>query len=192
MLKPSKSPLPYIAIIIATVATTSFAELESKLDSLKQNYERAIARATAPITQTYVAELKKLKEAYLESGRNEDAVEAQRLIDAATGSTEAPLPTTLSEMTEAEFLRWLETVSIVETEGPFLITFSVRDGAVSSQRKDSAEPREHETASISLGSLLVPFTSTNATIQVADDLTAAKVTYSAGGIYLAKVVPRSQ
>jgi len=64
--------------------------LPPKLTSLKAGYESALARATLPITQTYIQELQKLKTEYTRAGNLEAALATDKLLKQFTPSEDRP------------------------------------------------------------------------------------------------------
>lgn len=168
--------------------------LPEKLQTLRKNYDAAVLRATAPLTKSYLQELQRLKLDYTRAGDLTAALAADALIKAASDPA-AALPATaagdavLSAMNIEQFKMWLSTVVIREVSG-FKNTFTY-DGKEFSSTKDGAAPRAHQNVTISVGKIFVPFTSTNATIQIDSSRTKAEVSYSTGQKIEAKIEPKS-
>ena len=184
-----KMPLSLLSLFLlvspATGEEGTPSALPPQLETLKANYEAAVARATTPLTDTYLRELDKLKAEYTKAGNLEAALEVDKILQ----SLKSPSPAgkadfqglTLSQMSLDQFKAWLGTVTIVERDSPYLNRYRFVDGQIVSTRGDSDKEREHENASVAVGKLFVPFTSTNATITFNESLTKAEISYSTGG-----------
>lgn len=181
-------------LLVAQISSAQTASpLPEKLQSLKKNYDAAVVRATAPLTKTYLQDLQKLKLEYTRAGNLSAALAADALIKAASDpATASPLAATgdaaLSTMNLEQFKAWLATVVIRETSG-FKNAFTF-DGKDVLSTKDGAAPRAHQNVAISVGRIFVPFTSTNATIQVDSSRSKAEVSYSTGQKIEAKIEPK--
>lgn len=157
--------------------------LPEKLKSLKSNYEAAVARATAPLTKSYLQELQRLKLDYTRAGNLQAALAADALIKAASDPASA-LPVAnaadvaLASMNVEQFKGWLSTVVIREVSG-FKNQFTY-DGRQFVSTKAGSAPRVHDNVLISVGKIFVPFTSTNATILIDPSRSKAEITYSTG------------
>ena len=186
---------PIAALLLVTQVSwaQTASPLPEKLQSLKKNYDAAVVRATAPLTRSYLQELQRLKLEYTRAGNLSAALTADALIKAASDSAAVPMTAAgdavLSAMNLEQFKVWLSTVVIRELSG-FKNTFTF-DGKDVSSAKDGAAPRVHQNVSITVGKIFVPFTSTNATIQINSSRTRAEVSYSTGEKIDAKIEPRS-
>lgn len=160
--------------------------MPDKLAALKLSYDAAMIRATAPITQTYVQELQKLKTEYTKAGN----LEAALAVDAILKETMAATPGSaaqaasgpsfagkkLSKMTIEEFKAWLTTVSIVEGAGQKTV-FQYDGTAFTSVQGPSFAPRTHKGVEIELGKIVVPFSTDICVIRIAESLKSAEVRY---------------
>ena len=170
------------------------ADLHPKLQSLKTNYDSAIARATAPLTETYLKELDRLKIEFTKSGEIKAALEVDSILKSIRSPRE-PGDTdfdglTLSKMSLNQFKAWISTVTISEVESPYNNHYEFIGERMISTRGGTTEKREHENASVAVGKLFVPFTSTNATITIDESLTKAEISYSTGGRYEGRITKR--
>ncbi|OAI56390.1 hypothetical protein AYO49_00895 [Verrucomicrobiaceae bacterium SCGC AG-212-N21] len=81
------------------VPSLLFAVSTPELDKLTEDYQKAVARAVSPITQSYEAELKKLQERYTKAGNLDAALEVRKVIDqvavksVVTAAASSPKPT---------------------------------------------------------------------------------------------------
>lgn len=163
---------------------------------LQDNYDAAIARATAPITATYVKELEKLKADYTRAGDLKSALAADELIkealaavkESSGGGDGTGVP--LAEMTERQFKRWLSKVVIAEVDSPSMNQYFFDGETLTTMRPGLAAPRTHQNANIQPGKVFVPFTNTNATITIDPSMTKAEVVYSTGGRHAATISPK--
>ena len=179
------------ALLTLPAAAQQSPNLNPRLQTLKTNYESAISRATAPLTETYQKELEKLKLEFTKSGDTKSALEVDSFLK-STRSLQAPSDTdfrglTLSKMSLNQFKAWLRTVTITEINSPYSNKYQLVDERIISTRADTAKDREHADATIAVGKLFVPFTSTNATITFNEALTVAEISYSSGGEYLGRI-----
>lgn len=178
------------AVSLPLAAQTTSDEIPSKLKALQESYDAAVARAKEPITNTYIKELEKLKADYTRSGDLKSAVAAEEFLKAARES----LPgsghkgsKTLADMNERQFIRWLSTVVITEIASPQGIQYTLENDVINTMWSDLKAPRVHQTATIEIGRLIVPFTNTVATIEIDNSLAKAKVNYSNGSSYEAEI-----
>lgn len=177
--------------------------LPPRLRTLQENYEAALARATLPITETYLKELDKLKAEFARSGDHASTLAAEKLAASVqrdprgTGSGAgagagddnfAGLP--LSRMSIRQFKAWLRTVTITEVDSPFLNQYRWEGDKLLSRRGGGNQDREHENVIVEVGKLFVPFTSTNATLVIDESLTRAEITYSTGGRFEGRIAKR--
>lgn len=185
-------PLMCLSFYSAAQAQTE-PPLPPKLTSLKAGYESALARATLPITQTYIQELQKLKTEYTRAGNLEAALATDKLLKQFTptspvgskGSTQQKL----SQMKLSGFKKWLRTVAIVEPVGE-KTTFEFDGTAMVSTRPARLAPRIHQGSEVELGVITIPFSTDIAVIRVADDLQTATVRYDQEPQLEAKIVPK--
>ncbi len=179
-----------LCLLLLTSATCAFAQTEEplpdKLKKLREGYLTAVAKATAPLTSTYVRELEKLREDYTKAGDLKAALAAERLLQ----DTEDISGKSLAEMTDRQFKRWLSTVVIAEVGSPYGNSYRYDDGTLVSAKEGSTSLRTHPTASVTVGRLVVPFTSTVATIVINPTMTKATVTFSTGGTYEATIAKK--
>lgn len=169
-------------------------ELPPELRTLQKNYEAAVARATKPITHTYLQELERLKLKYGRNGLPQNALAVESVMSELQerpddGGEVDPSAIPLRKMSLEQFKNWLTTVEIVELEGPFGIRY-LFDGknVTTTKRGQERDARQHENVDINVGTIFVPFTSTNATIQISLLKESAEVTYSSNReTYQAKV-----
>jgi hypothetical protein len=188
-----------LALLLTLVTASSFGqdagEVPPRLQSLKTNYEAAVARATAPLTATYMQELERLKAEFARAGDLKAALLADTWIKQASTPVAAEsdvdvrnLP--LSKMTVGQFKRWLNGITITEVGSPFLNQFFFDGGEITSIRAGTTTPRRHENVIIEVGKVFVPFTSTNATILFDEALKKAEITYSTGGKFEGTIEPK--
>lgn len=167
--------------------------LPPKLASLKAGYESALARATLPITQTYIQELQKLKTEYTRAGNLEAALATDKLLKqsapASPVGSKGFTPLKLSQMKLSDFKKWLRTVTIVEPAGE-KTTYEFDGTAMVSTRPARPAPRIHQGSGVELGVITVPFSTDIAVIRVADDLQTATVRYDQEPQLEAKIVPK--
>ncbi|MBX7211328.1 MAG: hypothetical protein K1X78_23675 [Verrucomicrobiaceae bacterium] len=72
----------HITLLLFTATVGSLhAQSASELDFLRQNYRKAIDRATKPLTETYVAELKKLLDRHTKAGKLDQALEVRKELE---------------------------------------------------------------------------------------------------------------
>ncbi|MCB1079172.1 MAG: hypothetical protein KDM64_15235, partial [Verrucomicrobiae bacterium] len=87
-----KMPLSLLSLFLlvspATGEEGTPSALPPQLETLKANYEAAVARATAPLTDTYLRELDKLKAEYTKAGNLEAALEVDKILQ----SLKSPSP----------------------------------------------------------------------------------------------------
>lgn len=184
------------ALLLLLTVPLTFAQgdktVPPKLQTLQANYEAAVVRATAPLTKTYVQELQRLKLEYTRGGDLAAALAADALLQAASVATVPVVgagDAALANLSVEQFKAWLATVVITETTG-FRNRFFY-DGKELTSRKDGAAPRAHQNVLISVGKIFVPFTSTNATIELNSTRTRAEVTYSTGEKIEARIEPKT-
>jgi len=187
-----------ILTALLLLAQVSFAQgdkaVPQKLQTLKANYEAAVLRATTPLTKSYLQELQRLKLEYTRAGDLSAALAADALIQAASASSGTPPvvaagDAALANVSVEQFKAWLATVVITETAG-FKNSFTY-DGKELTSTKDGALPRGHQNVTISVGKIFIPFTNTNATIEINSTRSKAEVTYSTGQKLEAKIEPKS-
>jgi hypothetical protein len=175
---------------IPSSAQTDRSELSPKLKALQENYDAAVARAKDPITKTYINELEKLKAEYTRSSDLKSAVATDELIKVAQESLSGAGPKgtkTLADMNERQFRKWLSNVVITEIASPQGIQYTLENDVINTMWADLKTPRIHQTATIEVGRLIVPFTNTVTTITIDNGLTKAKVAYSSGKTYEADI-----
>jgi hypothetical protein len=192
-------PTWLLATCLAPLMTLAQAPsiLPDKLQALQSSYEAATARATAPLTATYLKELEKLRLDYTRQGDPEAALAAATLIKNAStpkpGDSNADVSTIpLRQMTVDQFKKWLASVIITETDSPFQNQYTYDGQTLTSTRGGASEARAHDNVIIEVGRLFVPFTSTNATIVVDPSLTKAEISFSTGGKYEGKVQAKAK
>jgi hypothetical protein len=186
-------PLFYLALCSAIQAQTA-APLPDKLATLRSGYEAAVARATIPITQTYIKELQKLKADYTRAGNLEAALAADAILKQALAASpqvvaKVPTATKLSQMTIEDFKDWLRTVTIVETNGE-KTTFEFDGTSIVSSRPSAPTPRNHKDTEVEIGVISVPFSTDIAVIRVSDNLRSATVRYDEKPQLEAKIRPK--
>lgn len=167
--------------------------LPEKVQALQKNYDSAVARATAPLTKTYLQELQKMKSEFTRSGDLKSALAVEDLISqlSITPGVSGVDTVPLSEMTLDQFKKWLSGVRIIETTG-FMNTYTFDGTNFISSKKDTDTLRKHGDAVIEVGRIFVPFTSTNATILIDRNLNKATVSYSTGGKIEASIRNKSK
>jgi hypothetical protein len=190
-----RTALLLATIMVSVASAQTAAPLPEKLKKLQENYDAAIARATAPITATYVKELEKMKLDFTKAGDLNAALAADELIKAvsapatpASGKT----PASLADMNERQFKKWLSTVTITEIDSPFGNQYTYVNDVVTTTKAGATGPRTHPIATIEVGKLIVPFTSTTATILIDPSLTKAQVSFTTGGTFKAAITPRKE
>ena len=186
-------PLFCLSLCAATQAQTG-ARLPDKLATLKSGYEAAIAKATIPITQTYIQELQKLKADYTRAGNLEAALAADMILKqslAASPQVVSKLskPNKLSQMTIDDFKDWLRTVTIVENTGE-KTTFQFDGTSMVSSRPSAPTPQTHKDTEVEIGVISVPFSTDIAVIRVSDSLRSATVRYDEEPQLEAKIRPQ--
>lgn len=183
-----------LAMVGMAFAQAESGPLPEKLKKLQDGYDAAIARANAPITTTYLKELEKLKAEYTKAGDLKAAVAVDERIQAANEALEGTSGKTpkLSEMSERQFKRWLSSVVITEIGSPNAIEYTMEDDILVSMRSDVKSPREHKTATIEVGRLIVPFTNTVTTVIIDPSLTKAEVSYAGGTKYQATIAEKKR
>jgi hypothetical protein len=175
---------------VLAIAQAISPDVPQKVKALQEGYEAAILRAKEPITNTYIKELEKLKIEYTRVGDLAAAVVTEELIKTAreslpgSGSKGAK---TLTDMNDRQFRKWLSTVVISEVASPQGIQYTTENDIIQTMWGDMKSPRVHQTATIEVGRLIVPFTNTVATIDIDASLTKAKVTYNNGTSYEAEI-----
>jgi hypothetical protein len=183
-----------VLLLLSAVAVAQGESIPPKIQALKAGYESAVQRATAPLTKSYLQELQRLKAEYTRAGDLTGALAADSLIQATTASAGAvPVlsagDTALASMGVEQFKSWLTTVAITEVTG-FKNRFTF-DGKDFISTKDGAAPRVHQNVAFSVGKIFVPFTSTNATIEIDSTRRKAEVIYSTGQKVEAVIEPKT-
>lgn len=181
-------------LCLGAVAAQDAPPLPDRVKTLQANYEAAIARATAPLTKAYLQELERLRAEFTSAGNLQSALAAETLIKQVTARESGGAPAALgdvplSKMTIEQFKRWLAGVVISE-QSRYMNIYTFDGTMISSTKEGTRTPREHPDASIEVGRIFVPFTSTNATIHIDPSMTKAEVSYSTGGKYEATIAPK--
>jgi len=69
-----------IHILLFALAASLHAEVPVELEKLNQSYTKAVEKATAPLRQTYMDELRKLQDSYTKSGNLDAAIEVRAVL----------------------------------------------------------------------------------------------------------------
>ncbi len=170
--------------------------LPDKVQALKSHYDAAVERATAPLTATYVEQLRKIKDEYTQSGNAPAALATENLLKELTtrtkpGQAVSSLDVPLSKMSLEQFKHWLTGVTISE-QTTYKNRYSYDGNQFTSLKPGASGPRVHLDTIIEVGQIFVPFTSTNAKIKVDASLTKARVTYSTGETIEAVITPKAK
>lgn len=180
--------LCYLFAVSPLVAQTDESGLPPKLKMLQENYEAALFRAKEPVIKTYIKELEKLKIEYTRAGDLKLAVSTDELIKQAEESLDGPKDSLkLAEMNDRQFKKWLSTVVITEIASPKFVEYTFENEVINTMYADLRAPRVHQNATVELGRLIVPFTDSVATITINPNLNQARVAYSNGTFYEAKI-----
>jgi hypothetical protein len=189
-----KLPITILSLLALPAVAQHSAGLHPRLQSLKTNYDSALARATAPLTETYLKELDRLKIEFTKSGDLKAALEVDTILKSIRSPREQSDADfhglTLSKLSLNQFKAWISTVTITEVESPYNNHYEFIGERMISIRGDTTEKRVHENATVAVGKLFVPFTSTNATITIDESLTKAEISYSTGGRYEGRITKR--
>jgi hypothetical protein len=190
-------------LILAALLIVNFAsaqtvpQMPEKLRKAQEIYNTAIARANAPITASYLKELERLKAEFTRAGDLKAAVVADELIKeaggiAAKGAASTGSVTSLASMSVRQFKKWLSSVVISEVESPNGNTYTMDNDIVLSTQAGSSTGRTHPTATVEVGKIIVPFTSTTATIVVDPSMSKAEVTFNPGSKFHAVITPKKK
>lgn len=87
-----------------------------ELQTLRNSYQAAVIRATKPLSETYLVELKKLRDQYTKSGRLDEASAAQSEITLIT--TKLNAMTAAPELALGAEIKVLETTAVVPAASP--------------------------------------------------------------------------
>jgi hypothetical protein len=120
-------PLTLLCIPLTVLAQSS-PPVPEKLTALKTSYEGAIARATSPITKTYVVELQKLRTQFTKKGDLQAALAVDNELKMLSPSGDPKETEKLSATAQKKLLREF-MMARKWSYGPTTLTFKANDTA---------------------------------------------------------------
>ena len=108
-----------ISLILLCFLGCASAQDPTELTRLNKSYEAAVQKAITPLKQTYIQELKKLKDNYTKAAKLEDAIAVDKVLKELPSSVNSAL--TPATVTETVTETVAETVAVNASEGFVLI-----------------------------------------------------------------------
>jgi hypothetical protein len=189
--------MPRILLASILLSALASADEPDKLAKLRDSYDAAVQRATAPITKTYVTELEKLKSEFTKAAKLEDALAVSEELKKHQSLTpSSPIVAEpikrLSSMNLEQFKAWLMTVEIAE-QGADMNVIRYDGTVITLQSFKDTAPRPYSTATIDdVGKITIPFSNQKGIVEIDSKLKKATVTYTNGGAMTAEIRPRKQ
>jgi hypothetical protein len=180
-MKKSTILLAVLTLVGASILGAENPAFPERLKTLTANYEAAIARASEPLTRTYLNELNKMKLEYTRAGDLQSALLVENLIikysneaSKSRSNADLPLPQTLARMDISQFKSWLAEVEIVQGDG-LLIEYDGLTVVVTDPK--TARPLPFDAAIVEIGKITIPYSKGASTVDIDNRLKTATITY---------------